>query len=130
VLLCGYGLLALVYTTLLTPDAGGMAVLAIGIALLGGYYAATEGVLTAMAAATLPAQHSGSGLGVLATATNLARFAGSILFGLMWTKLGVSTATGIGLAALAAAIVCAAVILRRHQDAASGDYTGPVHQTT
>jgi MFS family permease len=129
VLLGGYGLLALVYTLLIaTPDAG-LGMLALTIALLGGYYAATEGVLTAMAAAALPSKHSGSGLAVLATATNLSRFTASVLFGWLWMTLGVSTATLAGLAGLVAAIVCAAVVLRRAAHAAPPDVSTPASQT-
>jgi MFS family permease len=129
VLFSGYGLLALVYVALLAPDAGGLAVLALAIALLGGYYAATEGVLTAMAAAALPSQQSGSGLAVLATATNLSRFSASILFGWLWMKLGVSGATMVGLTGLAAAIVCAALVLRRAPHVIRPDDPGPAGQT-
>jgi hypothetical protein len=108
-------LLVFVYTTLVVVTGGSFVLLGVSIALLGAYYAATEGVLTAMAAATLPPERSGSGLAVLATATNLARLTASIGFGWLWTRYGQTPATAIGLVALASAIVCAAVILKRSQ---------------
>ena len=114
VLITGYVALACVYTLLLLVSHGSLALAATAIVLLGGYYAATEGVLTAMAAAVLPASHSGSGLAVLATATNLARLAASVAFGWMWTVAGVERATATALVALATAIVCAVAALRHH----------------
>jgi MFS family permease len=113
VLVGGYVVLAGVYGLLLSFPAGSFILAGLTIALLGAYYAATEGVLTAMAAAVLPTSHSGSGLAVLATATNIARLIASIAFGWLWTMAGLEPATGIALAALAAAIVGSAVALAR-----------------
>lgn len=113
VLLAGYTLLAGVYALLLGFPAGSLVTAAVTIALLGAYYAATEGVLTAMAAAALPSSHCGSGLAVLATATNIARLVASIAFGWLWTVAGVEPATSVSLAALLTAIVCAAAALKR-----------------
>ena len=68
ILLAGYCVLALVYTALLLPATLTPVVVAMTvIALLGAYYSATDGVLTAMAAAVLPGRRSGSGLSLLAT---------------------------------------------------------------
>jgi MFS family permease len=113
VLLAGYGVLAAVYACLIAFPTGSFAVAGLIIALLGAYYAATEGVLTAMAAAVLPRSHSGSGLAVLATATNVARLIASVLFGWLWMATGLEPATSISLAVLAAAIVGAATVLLR-----------------
>ena len=113
VLLCGYGVLAGVYALLLGFPAGSFAMAALIIALLGAYYAATEGVLTAMAAAVLPGSHSGSGLAVLSTATNIARLVASVAFGWLWTVSGLEPATAISLVVLLAAIVGAAAALAR-----------------
>ena len=70
------------------------------LALLGCYYAATDGVLAAMGSATLPAPLVGSGLALLATATNVARLLASVLFGVIWQWTGITTAIvvfGVGL---------------------------------
>jgi len=112
VLLGGYGLLALVYAVLLLPG-GGYGQMSAVLVLLGGYYAATDGVLTAMAAAVLPQPHAGSGLAVIATAADLARLAASVVFGLVWSLAGSTTATTVFLLALAAAMVVAAGFLIR-----------------
>jgi MFS family permease len=117
VLLAGYFVLAMVYVTLLVP--GGTALLVAGIMLLGIFYAATDGVLTAMAAAVLPADRAGSGLAVLATATNVARLAASIAFGYLWTRTSAAGATAGYLVALTAVIVCVSIVLSRSQQDAS-----------
>jgi hypothetical protein len=98
--------------------AGSVAAAGLAIALLGGYYAATDGVLTAMAAALLPPTHSGSGLAVLATAANGARLLASVAFGWIWTMAGVQPATVVALGALLLAIASARVLLgrTRHDD--------------
>ena len=106
----GYIFLIAVYALLLLPWYGA----AQGIAcllLFGAYYAATEGVLMALASVLLPEALRTSGLALLTTATNLARLAASILFGLLWTWQGVSTAVWVFFAALAVATVLAAYLL-------------------
>jgi hypothetical protein len=66
-----------------------------------------------MAAAVLPQAHAGSGLAVIATAADLARLAASVVFGLVWSLAGSTTATTVFLLALAAAIIVAAGFLIR-----------------
>ena len=112
VLIGGYALLALVYIVLLVP-AGAVSSSLLAVALLGGYYAATDGVLTAKAAAVLSPEASGSGLAFLATATNVARVVASVLFGLLWTGAGLGAATGWYLAGLVLAIIASSVVLIR-----------------
>lgn len=112
VLLGGYGALVLVYVTLFAAPANPIAAV-LPIALLGAYYAATDGVLTAMAAATLPQATAGTGLALLATATNVSRLFASVLFGFIWSRVGLSFATSIYLAGLVLAIVAAGVVLLR-----------------
>ncbi len=115
-LLGGYLVLLLVYLLLLMPAGGhGMIALCLAIVLFGIYYAATDGVLAAMAASILPPSFSGSGLAVLATASNLARLAASVIFGLLWSLLGINQATILYLLALIAAIGAAFFILSRTQ---------------
>lgn len=110
VLLAGYAALALAYVSLLLPIGGAwLAIPTIG--LLGVHYAATDGVLAAMAAARLPASHLGSGLATLSTATNAARFAASVGFGFLWTRYSSEVATGTALAMLLVAVAAAARLL-------------------
>jgi len=119
VLLGGYGALVLVYVALLLPGWGGYLLLLAVMVLLGIYYAATDGVLTAMAAAALPVPHVGSGLAVLVTAANLARFAASVLFGFLWSRNGTGSATVCYLAALLVGMAAVVPALTRTQPRAN-----------
>ena len=119
VFVAGYALLLVVYASLLLP-AGGLLELAVYLLLFGAYYAATEGVLMALASSVLPAELPGTGLALLATATNLARLLASVLFGALWTWRGVEVAVvsfGVG---LAIAMAAGAVALARTREAAIG----------
>jgi predicted MFS family arabinose efflux permease len=111
VFLAGYVLLGLAYLSVMLT--GGVAAVILTLVLMGGYYAATDGVLTAMAAAELPTTAAGGGLAMLATATNLARLAASVIFGLLWSTIGMQSATRIYLAGLTLAFVAATLIVAR-----------------
>jgi len=110
VFLAGYALLLPVYGSLLAPS-GGLVALAVALALVGASYAATDGVLAALASATLDEDVRGSGLAVLTTATNLARFLASVGFGALWTFAGLDTAILVCGVALVAAIGITATLL-------------------
>jgi predicted MFS family arabinose efflux permease len=85
-------LLLLVLYGVLIPAGFGPAAALICVVLLGAYYAATDGVLAALASARLPVGRLGTGLGAVATATNLARALASLVFGYVWTRWGRETA--------------------------------------
>ncbi len=106
----GHALLLLVYASLLLPWAGTAQVVA-SLGLLGAYYAATEGVLMALASAVLPAELRTSGLALLTTATSLARLVASVLFGLLWTWRGVEVAVWAFAVGLAVAMLLTAASL-------------------
>ena len=111
VYLAGFGLLLLVYLMLLAPELP-RALLLSSVVLLGAYYAATDGVLMALASAILPANMQASGLALLATTIGLARFCSSLVFGAMWSWIGADQAL-IGFAVgLSVATIGAAAILR------------------
>jgi MFS family permease len=107
----GYLLLLPVYASLLAPSTG-VAGLAVGLALVGASYAATDGVLAALASTTLDEDVRGSGLALLTTATNLARLLASVAFGALWTWAGLDTAVVVCGIALVVAIAVTAVALR------------------
>jgi predicted MFS family arabinose efflux permease len=111
VFVAGYALLLPVYASLLAPSAG-LPALAIALALVGASYAATDGVLAALASSTLDEDVRGSGLAVITTATNLARFLASVGFGALWTFAGLNTAVLTCGIALVAAILVTALVLR------------------
>jgi MFS family permease len=80
--------------------------------LLGAYYAATDGVLAAISARISATSVRTSGIATAQTVVAAARFASSLLFGLMWTQVGRVDALLIMTASLALAIPIAALLLR------------------
>ncbi|MEU2451331.1 MFS transporter [Streptomyces sp. NPDC012765] len=76
------------------------------LALHGMFYAATDGVLPAAVAATVPAELRATGLALVGTGQALARFGCSLAFGAAWTLWG----TGPALAAAAAGLLCCAAV--------------------
>ena len=115
----GYVLLLPVYALLLAPQLGYLG-LGLVLAFVGASYAATDGVLAALASGTLDEEARGSGLSVLTTATNLSRFVASVGFGALWTWAGLNTAVLVCGLALAAAIVVTGVVLRSTREVARG----------
>ena len=111
VFIAGYALLLPVYASLVMPAAG-IPALALGLFLVGASYAATDGVLAALASSTLDEDVRGSGLAVITTATNLARFVASVGFGALWTFAGLNTAVLVSGAALVLAILVTTLMLR------------------
>jgi MFS family permease len=112
VFLAGYVLLLGVYAAVLSPVAG-WAVVVAALAMLGAYYAATDGVLMALGSSVVPQDVRGSGLALLRTSTSIARLFASLAFGALWTLWGMNVAIVCFGAALAAATVLAAVVLVR-----------------
>jgi MFS family permease len=115
VLIGGYALLMGVYVTLLLPI-GGYALIVAALGLLGTYYAATDGVLMALGSALVPDELRGSGLALLGTATSLARLVASLVFGALWTLLGIHAAFWWFAVALAVAMALAAFLLVRTRE--------------
>lgn len=108
----GYVLLAGVYAALLLPTIGLPALLVV-LLLFGGYYAATDGVLMALASHLLPAGLRASGLALVVTATSLARLVASIVFGAVWAAAGIHAAiVTFGIALAVATLVAAAALVR------------------
>ncbi len=116
VFLGGYAVLLLVYTGLFLPLSG-PGVVALYVGLLGAYYAATDGVLMALTSSLVPEALRGSGLGLVSTATSLARLVSSIAFGALWTAAGLAVAGYVFAAGLALALVLALVALRQVREA-------------
>ncbi|MGW3321844.1 MFS transporter [Streptomyces virginiae] len=81
------------------------------LALLGVFYAATDGVLMALAAPALPAAGRAGGLAVLQTGQALARLLGAAGFGAAWTLWGQRPALWVAALALAGALAAASRIL-------------------
>jgi MFS family permease len=112
VLLSGYGVLGLVYLALQTLSSANSTIQVICLAMMGAYYAATEGVLMAMASAVVPPALRTSGLAMLATAVGLGKMGSSLLFGWVWEVFGAQTALAHFSIALVAALAGAGIWLR------------------
>jgi MFS family permease len=112
VFLGGYALLLPVYLMLLLPEAG-LPGLVFALIALGAYYAATDGVLQAIASAVLPDRLRASGLALLVTAISVAKLGSSVAFGLVWTLGGLETAAAAFAGALVVALAVAGWSLRR-----------------
>ncbi|WP_046779772.1 MFS transporter [Streptomyces yangpuensis] len=105
VFLTGHALLLAAYGLLLwAPDWPALPYLV--LALHGMFYAATDGVLPAAVAATVPESLRATGLALVGTGQALARFGCSLAFGGAWTLWG----TGPALAAAAAGLLCCAAV--------------------
>ncbi|WIM99253.1 MFS transporter [Actinoplanes oblitus] len=85
VVLGGYAALLAVYL-LLGSGWGGPVTVVLVLFLYGGYYAATDGVLMALAGPLLPAELRTTGLGLIQTGQAVAYLVSSVLFGLAWQR--------------------------------------------
>jgi MFS family permease len=115
VLLGGYLLLLGVYGVLLLPALGPVE-FACCLLLLGAYYAATDGVLMALASTTLPSGMLTSGLAMLTTATAVARVVAAVLFGALWSWGGPESTLAVFMVGLAFAMVLASGALAPSQE--------------
>ncbi|MFD7374549.1 MFS transporter [Streptomyces mirabilis] len=111
VFLAGHAALLLAYALLLTSWHGTALPYAV-LLLHGCFYAATDGVLMAVASESVPEELRSSGLALVQTGQALARFVCSLGFGAAWTAWGDRTALTASTVALA---LCAlfALTLRR-----------------
>ena len=87
VFLAGQLFLVVAYALLLLESPGPVALIAI-LVMLGTYYAATDGVLMALASAILPEDLRTSGIALLTTGVAIAQLVASIAFGAMWGWIG------------------------------------------
>lgn len=107
----GYVLLLLCYV-IAGFELGGLTGVLIVLLLLGTFYAATDGVMSALATRLVPAASRASGISAAQTVVAMARFVASLGFGLLWQFGSLQTAMlvmGIG---LALAIPLAGILLR------------------
>lgn len=111
VFVIGHGALLAAYICAALPATGVTATIAC-LLLLGVFYAASDGVLAALAAQYTPAGSTASGIAAAQTVVALARLVASTGFGLLWFTLGPQTAMIIVAGALALAIPTAMLLLR------------------
>ena len=89
VLLGGFAVMGLVYLVIGVLPGVGLWMVPVVLCLLGLYYAATEGVLMAMASKVIPAEVRTTGLAVMGTMTGVGKVLSSILFGWLWETYGI-----------------------------------------
>ncbi len=107
------GHVALLGCYLLAGGPGGGAGLTVAVLLLlGTFYAATDGVLSALVSRLVPEEARGTGIAAAQTVQAAARFASSVGFGLLWVGLGRAPALFTVAALLAAGIPSAWWLLR------------------
>ena len=83
------------------------------VGLIGLHYAATDGVLMAIAARALDPRARTTGMAVLTTAVGLTRIASSSLYGLLWQTRGQETATIVFSLGMTACVGFALLVLTR-----------------
>jgi MFS family permease len=88
---------------------------AVVVLALGLFYAATDGVLMAIASSMLPESSRATGLSLVVTATSIGRLLASVVFGAAWTLVGVDTAVVIFAGALTLAGIGSAIVFNRQQ---------------
>jgi Na+/melibiose symporter-like transporter len=118
VFLAGHVMLIGVYGVLLLP-ALGPASLVVCLVLLGAYYAATDGVLMALASTLVQRSQLASALAILTTVTALGRVVAAVMYGALWSWRGPEVAAGIFATGLALAVMGAAALLPRTRQALS-----------
>ena len=82
------------------------------LVLLGAFYAATDGVLAALASQLTPPDQLATGLGAAQTVVALSRMAASVGFGVLWFALGPAVAMLVVGTLLAAGVVASWFMLR------------------
>jgi MFS family permease len=112
----GHLALLLAYGLLLGGLHGGALPYAV-LGLHGAFYAATDGVLMAAAAGSVPAALRSSGLALVQTGQAGARFVCSIAFGAAWTAFGDRSALGGAAVALTVSMAMALALRPREQEA-------------
>ena len=118
VLVGGHVALLASYVALLLGDVlSGTALWVLVLAGLGTYYAATDGVLAALAATLTPPELRGSGIALVQTAVASGRLASALLFGLAWSAWNRDAALLCFALALGAGVVVAGRLLRRPAEA-------------
>ncbi|MFF0315667.1 MFS transporter [Micromonospora sp. NPDC005252] len=106
----GYVALGATYL-LLSGPAHGWPALALTLALYGAFYAATDGVLIALAGPVLPPRLRTTGIALVQTGQALAYLVSSVLIGLAWQAWGPQTAVRVAAVAVVGVLVVTVLLL-------------------
>ncbi|MFK3980066.1 MFS transporter [Micromonospora sp. NPDC050397] len=110
VMIAGYVALTVTYLLLFGP-VGGWPLLGLALALYGFFYAATDGILMALAGPVLPERLRATGIALVQTGQALAYLVSSVLFGLAWQTWGPAVASRVAAACVGVAVVATLVLL-------------------
>jgi MFS family permease len=116
VFVAGYLVLITLYSLLYFQEHIGTGVLIASLALLGLYYAATEGILMALASAVIPPERRTAGIAIVATGVGAGKLVSSITFGALWQSIGIAKSVLVFGAAMALALLATAILLRSTAD--------------
>ena len=116
VFVAGYLMLIVLYSLLFFQEHIGTGVLIASLALLGLYYAATEGILMALASAVIPPERRTAGIAIVATGVGAGKLVSSITFGALWQSIGIAKSVLVFGAAMAIALLVTAFLLRSTAD--------------
>jgi len=108
---------------------GGLIGLILVLLLLGSFYAATDGVLAALASRLVPEASRASGISAAQTVVALTRFGASVAFGVLWQFDGLAMAFLVMGLGLVVAIPLAAWLLRIRAAQAIDSAAQPVEVT-
>jgi MFS family permease len=110
VFLAGHGLVLGIYVLLMAAELPAAGIVAC-VTLLGAYYAATDGVLSALASSVLREHQLTTGLAVVSTTTAVSRLLASSLFGAVWNWRGPTEALEVFASGIVVAAALAAGLL-------------------
>lgn len=110
VILVGYGCMLGLYAMLMSSLSPTVVTVAC-IALLGAFYASTDGVFAALTSATLPVETRATGLALVSTGNDVGRMAASLVFGWWWTNATTAAVVQRFQFALFVAIVISIILL-------------------
>lgn len=110
VIVAGYGALMAIYFVVMSPLPTLM-LIGISVALLGAFYAATDGVFAALASAVLPVGRRASGLAIVSAGNDVGRMIASVAFGWLWSRGSTRAAVIPFQIALPAVMLCALLLL-------------------
>lgn len=108
------GHVSIVVAYLVASASGGLGTACVALALLGLYYAATDGVLPAATATLVPAEWRATAISTLQTCVAVGRSAAALFFGVLWAATDPSTSLAIFASSLAVVLMLVAPgLLRR-----------------
>ncbi|WP_432974131.1 MFS transporter [Dactylosporangium sp. CA-233914] len=120
VMLCGYAALAMVYLLLYAPIGGWLLIVCV-LVPHGAFYAATDGVLMALAGPLLPERLRTTGIALIQSGQALSYLASSVLFGIVWQTWGPALASRMAALVVLVTMAASALLLKTQSTTANQD---------